>query len=252
VLVLALLLGAAVLSGLLPPNIHSSARSSTRPVDRASRSAASLRRRLDLGRSVLGHPIEAVELGRPASRRKLLVVGAIHGDEPAGIAIARRLERESTPLRSDLWTVENLNPDGVAAHTRQNAHGVDLNRNFPWAWRPIGRRGDQQYSGSRPLSEPESRAAHMLISRLRPAITIWFHQPLAVVDESGGDIRVERRFARLSGLPLRRLTRYPGSAAGWQNHRVPGTTSFVVELPRGSLGTRRLSRYTRAVVALAR
>ena len=141
---------------------------------------------------MLGRPIQAVELGRPASRRRLLVIGCIHGDEPAGIAITRRLERQSTPVRADLWAVQDLNPDGVAAHTRQNAHGIDLNRNFPWSWRRIGRRGDQQYSGPRPLSEPEARAAHTLISRLHPAITIWFHQPLGVVDESGGDIKVER------------------------------------------------------------
>src|SRR5204863_4653265 len=108
------------------------------------------------------------------------------------------------------------------------------------------------YSGSRPLSEPEVRAAHKLILRLHPTITIWFHQPLGVVDESGGDIRIERRFALLSGLPLRRLTRYPGSAAGWQNHRLPGTTSFIVELPGGTLSPTRVSRYAAAVRALSR
>src|SRR5207244_9183136 len=111
--------------------------------------------------------------------------------------------------------------------------------------------GDGLVAGSPPLFRPEAQAAHRLISRIHPAITIWFHQPLALVDESGGDIGVERRFARLSGLPLRRLIRYPGSAAGWQNHRLPGTTSFIVELPRGPLGARRLSRYTRAAAALA-
>ena len=52
----------------------------------------------------------------------------------------------------DLWIVENMNPDGYAAHTRQNADGVDLNRNFPWHWRPLGPRGSQQYAGPRPLS----------------------------------------------------------------------------------------------------
>src|SRR5947207_64866 len=63
---------------------------------------------------------------------------------------------------------------------------------------------------------------------------------------------VEHRFARLSGLPLRRLTRYPGSAAGWQNHRLPGTTAFVVELPGGTLSPARVSRYAAAVRALSR
>jgi protein MpaA len=67
----------------------------------------------------------------------VLVVGCIHGNEPAGIAIAQRLER-SSPRGVDLWIVPVLNPDGRAADTRGNTHGVDLNRNFPWHWRPLG------------------------------------------------------------------------------------------------------------------
>ena len=85
----------------------------------------------------------------------------------------------------------------------------------------------------RPLSEPEARLAHALILRLRPRLTVWFHQPLAVTDQSGGDVALERRFAVISGLPLRRLPRYHGSVATWENHRLPGATAFVVELPAG-------------------
>ena len=144
-----------------------------------------VRRRVVIGRSVLGRPILAVELGDPDAPARALVVGVIHGDESAGGAITRRLERGRPPRASVLWILDDLNPDGAARHTRQNAHGVDLNRNFPRRWRPLGRRGDAQYSGPAPLSEPESRAAHELIVALRPRLTIWFHQPLAVTDRSG-------------------------------------------------------------------
>lgn len=198
-----------------------------------------------------GRPITATELGDPDTPSKLLVVGCIHGDEPAGIAIARRLSRLTVPPESDTWVVDNLNPDGVAAATRQNARGVDLNRNFPYLWRPIGRRGDQQFSGVRPLSEPEARTAYSLILSVRPAVTVWFHQPLGVVDESGGSLAIERRFARLVGLPTRRLVRYPGSAVGWQNHRLRKSTAFVVELPQGRVTSPQLSRYTNGILALA-
>ena len=44
-------------------------------------------RRLLIGRSVEGRRIEAVELGDPHSHYKLLVVGCIHGNEFAGLAI---------------------------------------------------------------------------------------------------------------------------------------------------------------------
>jgi murein peptide amidase A len=204
-----------------------------------------------LGHSVEHRPIRAHELGEPFSGRRVLIVGCIHGNERAGISVARRLDAMLSPGGIDLWVLDDLNPDGAAADTRQNAHGVDLNRNFPYGWRPAGQPGDQQYPGPRPLSEPEARIAYRLILRLRPQITIFFHQPLGLVDESGGDPRVERRFAQLSGLPLRRLTRYPGSAVGWQNHRLPTSTAFVVELPPGRLTPPNTTRLAQAVLALA-
>jgi protein MpaA len=207
--------------------------------------------RMLLGHSTHGRPIYATELGDPNARRKVLVVGCIHGNETAGIAVVRRLVHGAPIAHVDLWLVGDLNPDGVGAGTRQNGRGVDLNRNFPWHWKPLGPRGSQQYSGTRALSEPESRVAHALITRLRPAVTIWFHQPLAVVDDSGGSRSLEHRFARLAGLPLRRLTRYPGSAASWQDARFAGTTAFVVELPGGRPGSAAVARYARAVTGVA-
>src|SRR5947207_7684490 len=203
--------------------------------------------RLLIGRSVEGRRIDAVELGDPHSRDKLLVVGCIHGNECAGLAIARALERLPTPTGLDLWVVENLNPDGYAGGTRQTAHGVDLNRNFPYAWRPLV---GIYNSGPHPLSEPESRIATHLILRVRPRISIWFHQHERLVDESGGNMAVERRFSQLVDLPLRRLPREPGSAVDWENHRLPGVTAFVVELPAGSLTTAVAARYARAVLTI--
>ena len=203
-----------------------------------------------LGMSVRGRRVTADHRAGANARYRMVVVGCIHGNEAAGIAVARALETLTVPAEIDLWVIDDINPDGVAAGTRQNADGVDLNRNFPYRWQPIGRRGDQQYSGTGPLSEPESRAAASLITRVRPDVTIWFHQPVGVVDESGGDIRIERKYAQLVGMPLRRLTRYPGSAAGWQNATLPPTTAFVVELPRGPLSPANAASDAKAIFAL--
>src|SRR5207248_6129696 len=153
-----------------------------------------------LGRSVQGRAITAVEVGDPGGT-PVLVVGCIHGNEQAGIAVARRLERLS-PSGIDLWIVPDLNPDGRAANTRGNAHGVDLNRNFPYRWR---RMNGVYESGPRPLSEPEARIAYRLILRIQPTVSVWFHQHLDLVWASGGKASVERRFARISGLPYHRL-----------------------------------------------
>jgi protein MpaA len=189
-----------------------------------------------------------VERGDPDAPVRELVIGCMHGNEPVGIAIAELLESLPVPGEAELLLVEDANPDGVALGTRTNGDGVDLNRNFPWHWRRSGVPGDPHYSGPRPLSEPESRALAWLIGRERPTVTIWFHEPWAVVDESGGSVSVERRYARLVGLPLRRLPRFAGGATDWQNARFPGTTSFVVELPAGSLSRPSALRYARAAL----
>src|SRR5262249_51870567 len=139
----------------------------------SGRKESGQRRTVMLGRSVDGRPIAAVETGDFDAGRRTLVVGAVHGDETAGIAVADRLTRETPPADLDLWVIRDLNPDGVAAGTRGDANRVDLNRNFPWRWRPLG---GVFYSGPAALSEPESRIAYRLISRLDPGVSIWFHQ----------------------------------------------------------------------------
>jgi protein MpaA len=182
---------------------------------------------------VQGRAIRAIEVGNPDASFKVVVVGCIHGDESAGIPIARQLEHQPENRSVDLWVIDDLNPDGVVAGRRQNAHGVDLNRNFPYHWQPLGQPGTVQYSGPRSLSEPEARAAAAFLDRVRPSVTIWFHQHADVVDDSGGNPAVEEQFADETDLPFARLTRYPGSVTGWENHSYPATTAFVVELPAG-------------------
>jgi protein MpaA len=217
----------------------------------SARASSSSPARVIIGRSVRGRPIRARELGTVRSARAdLLVFGCIHGNEPAGIAVTKLLPGLLAKRSLDAWVVDDLNPDGRSLGTRQNARGVDLNRNFPWHWKTLGPRGTQQYSGTHALSEPESRAAAALIKRLRPRVTIWFHQPLGLVDQSGGSIAIERRFSRLSGLPLRRLQRYNGSVSSWQNHTFPGSTAFVVELPAGKLAPSRARTLAHAAAAL--
>ncbi|HEX4323201.1 MAG TPA: DUF2817 domain-containing protein [Gaiellaceae bacterium] len=205
-----------------------------------------------LGSSVLGRWIVGIERGNPKAAVKVVVVGCIHGNECAGIRVVRALEEARLPAGIDLWLVPDANPDGRAALTRVNAHGVDLNRNFPWLWTPSPQAQNPHYSGPSPVSETESRILYALLEKVRPRLVIWYHQALAVVDMSGGDVALERQYSRLVGLRLKRLPRYPGSATSWANHAFPGTTSFVVELPRGPLTAAGAHRHVLAVLALAR
>jgi protein MpaA len=202
------------------------------------------------GRSADGRPLLARVLGASSAPRKILLVGCIHGNECAGRAILAALGREPVPAGVQLWLVASMNPDGEAAGTRQNARGVDLNRNFPYQWRAGG--GPVYYAGPRPSSEPETRAAEQLIARVRPAVTIWYHQHEDLVDMAGGDRGVARRYAQLAGLRATCLPFLPGTATAWSNHHFPGTTAFVVELPAGAVGRAALARHLRAVRAIER
>jgi murein peptide amidase A len=206
---------------------------------------------IQIGRSVLGRPIQAFVVGSPSARHRVLVVGCIHGNEPAGEAVTRRLRSAIPPAGVALWIVDELNPDGCHAHTRQNAHGVDLNRNSPWHWRVLDPPGGTYYAGPGPLSEPESRAIIRLVRRLHPVVSIWYHQHADTVDSSGGDRNVERRYARLVGLPFRHLGDFPGSITSWQNATYRRATAFVVELPAGSLSPRSTARHAAAVLNIA-
>jgi murein peptide amidase A len=190
-------------------------------------------------------------IGDPSSRVRVLVVGCIHGNEPAGIDIANALARSAPLPGVAVWVVTTLNPDGVARGTRQNARGVDLNRNFAYRWQPGGVPFSLNYSGSGPLSEPEADAAGALIQHVHPTLAIWFHQAAALVDDSEGPRAAEELFSRLVGLPLRAMTDYPGSAVGWENHLF-GATAFVVELPGGRLTAAQVGRYVDAIRAVSR
>jgi murein peptide amidase A len=153
----------------------------------------------------------------------------------------------------ELWTIRTVNPDGHVRGTRQNARGVDLNRNFPRRWRHHGEPGSPYYSGPRPLSEPESRAAARLIRRVEPDVTVWYHQPLELVYESpGADLGLVRRYAEVAGLPSEPPPRLSGTAPRWQNHRDPDSSAFVVELGADRLSPEQVRVHVGAVRAVSR
>ncbi len=203
---------------------------------------------LVFGHSAQHRPLRAEHVGEGPT--KVLVVGSIHGNETAGRAVIAQLRHVTPPPGLQLWLVDTVNPDGVRAGTRQNARGVDLNRNFGRRWAGGGRPFDTYYPGPRAFSEPESRAVRRLVRRVRPDITIWYHQHMRLVDLTrGADPRLVRAYARRVGLPAIRVPLMRGYATSWQNHTFPGTSAFVVELPAGPLSPASARRHARAVLA---
>ena len=186
-----------------------------------------------IGYSVLHRPITAYRLGDPTSRTKTVLLGQMHGDEHAGIDVAQAVIH-GQPIRGiDLWVVPSMNPDGNAVHTRGNAHGVDLNRNWPDYWAHLT---GQYYSGPAPLSEPESRAMYSFLLSVRPGLMVSVHQPLNGVDTTDGGTRnpaFAARLARGIGLPLKAFMCWSvclGSMTGWITNHQSGA-AVTVEFP---------------------
>ena len=206
-----------------------------------------------IGWSVHGKPIVATRYGDATSERVALVVGVIHGDEPAGLRIVRSLRRiASTVEGAQLWVIWTVNPDGVRADTRKNARGVDLNRNFPYRWRDDVPHSSGYYPGPKPASEPETRAVMRFARRIRPTLSIWYHQPWGAVLACHGKPQVAVHYAKLVGMGTScRGEGLRGTAISWETRTFPGSSAFVVEMPPGGISAAGADRQARAALTLA-
>jgi succinylglutamate desuccinylase len=219
-----------------------------RPSVAAAAAQACLRTVL-VGYSVRHRAILACERGAPAGVA-LVAIGVIHGNEQLGLSVLSRLRRMPVPRGVDLWTITAVNPDGLAAGTRQNAHRVDLNRNWPPTWQPSSS-SSATYGGPSAASEPETRALAAFLGGLRPRTVLVFHSPLDAVDFSeGADPAVTRFMAKASGYPARTLGARPGSFTGWFNVQPWNGTAITFEFGT-SASTTQLDRVSRAVMSLA-
>lgn len=179
-----------------------------------------------IGHSVRGRPITAWRLGE-RHKPKVLLIATMHGNEGASRQILATL-RDGKPIHGlDLWVLPVYNPDGLAAHTRKNAHGVDLNRNFPYHWADL----DGSYeSGPRAGSEPETRAVMRFLKTIRPRRIVSFHQPLHGVDTDTKNQRFSQRLAKALRLPRKSFTCggvCHGTMTGWYNHHFKGSAVTV-------------------------
>jgi protein MpaA len=221
---------ALVLPGLLL-TAATPAVSTSVPVAAGSRPAVVETR--TIGHTVKHRAIVAWRLGQPSARRKVVIFAAMHGNETGPSRILYDL-RDGKPIRgADIWVVPQYNRDGIVRHTRQNAHHVDLNRNYPHGWRRIG---GSYNSGPRPASEPETRAVMAFLRQVRPTYVVSFHQPLHGVGRAGSKgSTLVRRLHRGLRLPVKSFNcsgACHGTMTEWFNAGFRGV-AVTVEYGRG-------------------
>jgi len=210
---------------------------------------------LHTGTQIIGHsgsaahrPIYLTIKGSPTAAKRAMFVGAIHGNERAGVPVTRKLAASTPPAGVAYFIISLPNPDGAAYNTRQNARGVDLNRNFySRVWAPRG----TYYSGPSAMSEPESKAMCSAFRAIRATLFVTFHQHMNMVDYGGGNKAAQATYARSTRLPFGQTTRYPGSQATWLHNAYPNTTVMTVELPAGALSSASFTRHVAAAKYIA-
>ena len=179
-------------------------------------------------RSVKGVPLYTRDIAEPNAQVRVLVIGAIHGDELTSATLAMHWialaadEKMEMPQPVHWRFVPIVNPDGMLAkpHKRTNADGVDLNRNFPtpdWErdasvyWEKRTHKDPRRWPGPKPLSEPETRFVLDQVEHFRPHLIVSIHAPFGVLDFDGPTVPP----SKLGRLYLDQVGIYPGSLGNY-------------------------------------
>ncbi|WP_373532124.1 M14 family zinc carboxypeptidase [Vampirovibrio sp.] len=198
-----------------------------------------------LSHSVQNRPIEGVFFG-PSQPEQLnsLIIGVFHGDEAISGQLLTRFVAQlqagqfaQAPIDfNDQPTliIPVLNPDGLAAGTRMNAHQVDLNRNYPTPDWQEDNLNTPYYSGKAAASEPETRLVMALIEQYQPQKILTVHSPYKVLNFDGPARAVADAMSEASGYEVVESIGYPtpgsfGTYAG-KIRQIPVVT---LELPPG-------------------
>ena len=178
-----------------PPKIHPKGyhdyAAVTAKLDSIAANYPNITKLISIGQSVQGREIWALLVSdHPDSEEaepEIRFTGTIHGDEPIGTELI--LYMIDTLTRSygvdsflthlvntrEIWFIPLFNPDGRELHTRYNAHGEDLNRDFPVPDGSPGEDNDYEY-------EPETEALMSWSATQQFVLSCTFHSGALVVN----------------------------------------------------------------------
>ncbi|PSG98008.1 hypothetical protein BRD56_02275 [Thermoplasmatales archaeon SW_10_69_26] len=216
------------------------------------------------GESVLGLDLWLVEIANfrdenktPLDERETVWLdGGTHANEQLGTELAYEwaefLIEGYGENETATWIVDNrhtfilplVNPDGNHVDSRQNARGVDLNRNYPVGWGALDEGRPPVGPGSYALSEPETRTIVDWWAKTEPDYVNSFHTGIELMlyppgyeEADPADQQVYRRICEEIGEPDPEFcgpihsTIYPASGGSIDtSYERFGSVSFAYEV----------------------
>ncbi len=162
------------------------------------------------GQSELNLPIIGYQVGQRGPN--VLILGGVHGDESEGTvaasALLGRLAKGSVPCLR-LTIVPLFNVDGILSGQRQNANGVDLNRNLPTQDWTSAVENPRYFPGRSANSELENQALTGWIERNQPVFILSLHSWKPMLNVNGDCRNVAEVISRLTGYEIQDSIGYP-------------------------------------------
>ena len=134
--------------------------------------------------------------------KTILIIGVFHGEEPQGeYLINKFLKTDLSNIKNKLLIVPCLNPDGMKKNQRQNANGVDLNRNFPTKNWTISE-NKEYFGGMSPASEIETKFMINILDNYKIDAILSIHAPFKIVNYDGPAKELAEKVSQITNYPV--------------------------------------------------
>lgn len=159
--------------------------------------------------------IVLIEKSAKINDKTILIIGVVHGDEPQGKFLIENYLKTPNSLsgKNRLLFIPCLNPDGMDLNTRQNASGVDLNRNFPTEnfskGKEVRSKNSEYFGGEIPAGEIETKFVIEVLDESKPDVILTIHAPYKVVNYDGPAKDIAEGISKIIGYPATSDIGYP-------------------------------------------
>lgn len=164
--------------------------------------------------------------------KTILIIGVFHGEEPQGLYLINEyLKTDLSCIKNKLVIIPCLNPDGMLKNQRQNANGVDLNRNFPTKnWKLTEK--NEYFGGNKPASETETKFMIEVLNTYKFDAILSIHAPFEIVNYDGPAKALAEKISEITNYKVQGDIGYPtpgsfGNYAGVERN-IP---TITLELP---------------------